>query len=56
MGQSKNTFMEVHEQDVQEQNLDLNSMMKSMLFLPTMTGNEEFVEYLKKLNSKYNEI
>jgi len=51
MSKSKDEFLRLREQEIHEEKIDLQQMLKSMMFLPTMTGNAEFVDYLKKINT-----
>jgi len=51
MSKSKDEFLRLREQEIHEEKNDLQQMLKSMMFLPTMTGNAEFVDYLKKINT-----
>jgi|TARA_R110002020_G_scaffold193468_16_gene393886 hypothetical protein len=59
MSKSKDEFLRLREQEIHEDKIDLQDMMKSMLFLPT--GNRELdnihegfinlVDYLTKIKS-----
>ena len=51
MSKSKEEFMRLLEEQMHEEKIDLEAMLRSMMFLPTMTGNAQFVDYLKKLNT-----